>query len=331
MEDVQGVGSGRDRSPLTCGLPLPGRAPRSRWPQSLCAAGGLATPTTSAHDVAVDGDRPVRLALDVEAASVFDVYDDLLVPLCFQGYADDLPGRLGDLRDTDVLVVACGTGVDTRVLADRLPRSVRITATDLVPGMVERAERRGASRPVTWDVADALSLPYDDASFDVVVCQFGAMFFGSKADAFAEAARVLRPGGRFELAVWDHLDGNDFASTVARAMRDLFPDDPPVFLERMPYSYHDPRMIVADLTAGGFGVPHAIERTSHHALAATPEVVAAAFCGGTPLRDQLRARGADRLARALDGTARILADRFGRADLTGSTAALAVTAFTATP
>ncbi len=82
----------------------------------------------------------------IEAASVFDVYDELLVPLCFQGYADDLAARLGGVRDGDVLVVACGTGVDTRALADALPPSVTITATDLVPGMVERAEQRGTSR-----------------------------------------------------------------------------------------------------------------------------------------------------------------------------------------
>src|SRR5260221_40884 len=85
-------------------------------------------------------------------------------------------------------------------------RAAPITTADLVPGMVERAQQRGTSRAVTWDVADALALPYDDASFDVVVCQFGAMFFPAKVDAFAEAARVLRPTGRFELAVWDRID-----------------------------------------------------------------------------------------------------------------------------
>src|SRR6478752_817572 len=120
---------------------------------------------------------PVSPSLPAIESSVFDVYDELLVPLCFQGYADDLATRLGDVTSGDVLVVACGTGVDTRVLADALPASVAVTATDLVPGMVERAQERGTSRAVTWDVANALALPYDDGSFDVVVCQFGAMFF----------------------------------------------------------------------------------------------------------------------------------------------------------
>ncbi len=269
---------------------------------------------------------PVSPSFEVVESSVFDVYDELLVPLCFQGYADDLATRLGGVRDGDVLVVACGTGVDTRVLADALPPSVAITATDIVPGMVERAEQRGTSRAVTWDVADAQDLPYDDASFDVVVCQFGAMFFPAKVEAFAEAARVLRPAGRFELALWDRIEANDFGATVAGAMRELFPDDPPGFLDRMPYSYHDADVIVADLVAGGLVVPDAVERVGHEARAASPEAVAAAFCGGTPLRDQLQAGGPDRLLRALDGAARALAERFGPADLTGRTAALVATA-----
>jgi len=181
-------------------------------------------------------------------------------------------------------------------------------------------------RTVTWDVANALTLPYDDATFDVVVCQFGAMFFPAKVDAFAEAARVLRPGGRFEVAVWDRIALNDFAATVAGAMTEIFPDDPPAFLERMPYSYHDPDVIVADLVTGGFAASTELDRVGHPARAATPEAVATAFCGGTPLRDQLQAGGADRLGRAIDGASRALADRFGHAHLTGRTAALVATA-----
>jgi len=274
----------------------------------------------------VDDHAAVTPRIDVERASVFDVYDELLVPLCFQSYADDLGARLADVREGAVLVVACGTGVETRVLADVLPATVAVTATDIVPGMVERAQRQGTSRPVAWDVVDAQSLPYDDASFDVVVCQFGAMFFPARVDAFAEAARVLRPCGRLELAVWDRLDANDFGAAVAAAMRDLFPDDPPTFLDRMPYSYHDPDAIRADLVAGGFAVPDSLERVGHDARAESPDVVAGAFCGGTPLRDQLQSGGADRLARAIDCASRALADRFCGRDLTGRTSALVASA-----
>jgi SAM-dependent methyltransferase len=270
----------------------------------------------------MDPDSPVSSRVDVEHASVFDVYDELLVPLCFQAYADDLATRLAGVRAGQLLEVACGTGAATRALAATLPGPVAITATDIVPGMVERAQRSGTAREVTWDVADAAALPYDDGSFDVVVCQFGAMFFPAKADAFAEAARVLRPGGRLELAVWDRIEANEFGAAVSEAMTALFPDDPPRFLERMPFSYHDPDVIVADLVAGGFTAPAAVERVEHRTRAATPEVVASAFCGGTPVRDQLQSGGTDRLPVAIAGTSARLAERFGATDLEGANIAL---------
>jgi len=274
----------------------------------------------------MDFGSPVVLRVDVEQASVFEVYEELLVPLCFQAYADDLAARLVDVREGSLLEVACGTGAATRVLARALPGSVAITATDIVPAMLEQAQRSGTARPVTWDAADAAALPYDDESFDVVVCQFGAMFFPGKADAFAEAARVLRPGGRLELAVWDRIEVNEFGAAVAEAMTALFPDDPPRFLERMPFSYHDPDVIVADLVAGGFVAPAAVERVEHRIRAASPEVVASAFCGGTPLRDQLQAGGTDRLPGAIAGTAARLAERFGVTDLEGGNVALVASA-----
>ena len=262
----------------------------------------------------------------IETASVFDVYDELLVPLCFQAYADDLAARLGGVHAGDVLVVACGTGVVRASWPMRCRRRCRSPPPISCPGWSSVPSSAVRRRAVTWHVADAQGLPYDDASFDVVVCQFGAMFFPSKIEAFTEAARVLRPQGRYELAVWDHIEANDFGATVAGAMRELFADDPPGFLERMPYSYHDADVIVADLVAGGLVVPGAVEQVGHEARAASPEAVAAAFCGGTPLRDQLQAGGPDRLRRALDGAARALAERFGSADLTGRTAALVATA-----
>jgi SAM-dependent methyltransferase len=274
----------------------------------------------------VSDDSPVMLSLDVESASVFDVYDELLVPLCFQSYADDLATRLAGVDDGALLVVACGTGVETRVLAAALPPSVAITATDIVPGMVDRAQRHGTTRAVTWDVADAAALPYDDETFDVVVCQFGAMFFPDKVAAFAQAARVLRPGGRLELSSWDCIERNEFGATVAESMRELFPDDPPAFLDRMPFSYHEVDAIRADLVAGGFATPTEIERVEHRARAASPEVVAGAFCGGTPLRDQLLAGGPERFRHALAGAATAVTERFGDADLDGTSTALVATA-----
>ena len=75
--------------------------------------------------------------------------------------------------------------------------------------MLDPAVSVGTSRVVTWRQADAMNLPFADSTFDVVVCQFGAMFFPDKAAAFAETRRVLRPGGTFLFNVWDRIEDNE--------------------------------------------------------------------------------------------------------------------------
>src|SRR6185369_11786217 len=117
----------------------------------------------------------------------------------------------------------------------------------------------GASRPVEWRVADAMTLPFDDASFDAVVCQFGSMFFPDKPRAFAEARRVLVPGGSFVFNVWDRIEENDFAHTVTQALARRFPDAPPSFMARTPHGYFEPHRIRGDLAAAGFDEPVRIE------------------------------------------------------------------------
>jgi ubiquinone/menaquinone biosynthesis C-methylase UbiE len=248
------------------------------------------------------------------SSSVFDVYDDMLVPLVFQAYADDVVDRLSDLRSGSILEVAAGTGVVTRALAASLPDAVSITATDLVPGMLDRAQRVGTTRPVTWEQANVMALPYAPESFDAVVCQFGAMFFEPKPDAFAEMRRVLRPGGRLLLSTWDDLPRNEFAAVVNDAMQSHFPGDPPRFLERKPYSYHDRDAMLADLRAAGFDSTPAIEQVEHVSRAGVASDVATAFCGGTPVRDEIEGRGPDLLAPAIAAATDAVAERFGPTD-----------------
>jgi SAM-dependent methyltransferase len=251
------------------------------------------------------------------AWSVFDVYDELLVPLIFHGYAEEAALRLTDLRAGAILEVAAGTGAVTRALAATLPPEVSITATDLVPGMIERARQVGTVRPVTWEQADVMALPYESESFDAVVCQFGAMFFDPKPAAFAEMRRVLRRGGRLVCSVWDRVERNEFAAVVDDAMQHHFPDDPPEFLEHRPYEYHDASAVAADLHAAGFEATPAIRTAARVSRAATAVDAAAAFCAGTPLRNEIEARGANLLGGAIEAAADALAARFGPADLEG--------------
>jgi len=154
------------------------------------------------------------------AGSIPEVYDTILVPMVFASYAEDLARRVAARRPGRVLEIAAGTGVLTRALATALPESAAIIATDLNQPMLDRASLVGTCRTVEWRQADAMALPFGDGSFDAVVCQFGAMFFPDKAHAFAQARRVLAPGGFLLFNVWDRIEENEFAAWLSRGRSD---------------------------------------------------------------------------------------------------------------
>jgi ubiquinone/menaquinone biosynthesis C-methylase UbiE len=249
--------------------------------------------------------------------SVPEVYDSHLVPLIFEPYADDLVARLADLEATSILEVAAGSGVVTRAMAAGLPRSTSITSTDLNQPMIDHAESIGTSRPVVWKQADVADLPFADGGFDAVVCQFGVMFFPDKAAAFAEVARVLRPGGTFLFNVWDAIEHNEFADVVTTAVGTMFPADPPLFLDRTPHGYYDVETIQADLAAGGFTVPAGFSPLEARSRAETATIPAIAYCYGTPLRNEIEARDRTRLSEAVDVATDAIEQRFGATDVDG--------------
>jgi len=152
------------------------------------------------------------------SGSIASIYDDYLGPLIFEPYAQDLANRLSALRAERVLETAAGTGIVTHALLRVLSGGASVVATDLNQPMLDRAAERVASSRVSWQKADAQSLPFPDGAFDAVVCQFGVMFFPDKQKAFREARRVLRPGGRFIFNVWDGIEHNEFADLVNAAV-----------------------------------------------------------------------------------------------------------------
>jgi ubiquinone/menaquinone biosynthesis C-methylase UbiE len=247
------------------------------------------------------------------SGSIPEVYDKYLVPLIFEPYAIDLAQRAAALSITKVLELAAGTGVLTRRLAMALPGNVFIIATDVSQPMLDLAASVGTSRPVEWRQADALALPFDDGSFDAVVCQFGVMFFPDRVRAFAEVRRVLRRGGVFIFTVWDRIEENEFAQTVTEALARVFPDDPPRFMSNLPHGYHDIAMIRRDLSSGGFSSDPEVVTLAARSLAASAHIPAVAYCQGTPLRDEIEARDPAKLTLATDAAEAALAERFGSA------------------
>jgi SAM-dependent methyltransferase len=256
--------------------------------------------------------------------SVPQIYDELLVPMIFTPYAEDLVARLAARAPRSVLEIAAGTGAVTRRLASVLPETTRIVATDLNPPMLERAASIGTVRPVDWRVVDAQQLPFADASFDAVACQFGVMFFPDKARAFAEARRVLRPGGRLLFNVWDRIEMNEVAHTVMQALALHFAPDPPQFMARTPHGYHERAAIEADLRSAGFGSTAAITTITLRGHAPSARAAAVALCQGTPMRHEIEQRGATALDEATEASAAALAARFGNGAINGRIQAIVV-------
>lgn len=229
------------------------------------------------------------------AGSIPEFYDRCLGPFLFEPYAADLAARAAALCPKRILETAAGTGIVTAALVEALP-GTEIVATDLNPDMLRVAAAKAETGRVTFEAADAQSLPFPDARFDLVVCQFGAMFFPDRVAAYREARRVLRPGGSFLLNVWDRLEANPASQAVAEAVATLFPADPPSFLSRVPFGYHDRALIESDLRSAGFSAIEA-ETVGKRSRGSAREL-APGLCQGSPLRAEIEARAPDRLDEA---------------------------------
>jgi SAM-dependent methyltransferase len=239
--------------------------------------------------------------------SVPELYERLLVPQIFLEPADRTAATVAALEPGDVLETAAGTGVVTRALRRRLPDAV-ITATDLNDTMLAEARSRDEDRSVRWQQADAQDLPFEDQSFDVVVCQFGVMFLPDRVRGYAEARRVLRPDGTFVLTVWKGLEANELARVVTDVLATAAPDAPPDFFRRTPYGHGDPDHLAADLAAAGLSG----EVVDHDAVSiATAEDAAVAYVQGTPLARQIESTPGLDLRRATEVVRDALHDRYG--------------------
>ena len=247
--------------------------------------------------------------------SIPEYYDRGLGPHIFEDYADDLARRVAAARPARVLEIAAGTGIVTRKLRNALPASTHLVATDLNPPMLEVARKKfGAAEKVDLRPADAMALPFEDGAFDALVCQFGVMFFPDRLTGYREAKRVLKPGGRFLFNVWDRIEENVFANDVTNALAEVFPDDPPRSLARTPHGYHDTASIRRELEQAGFSSV-TIETRVAPSRAPSPRHPAIAYCQGTPLRNEIEARGAGKLEAATGHAASAIASKHGSGEI----------------
>jgi ubiquinone/menaquinone biosynthesis C-methylase UbiE len=147
-----------------------------------------------------------------------EVYEMFWVPALMGPCAADLVDAANVEPGDRVLDVACGTGVVTREAANRTRSPADVTGADINEAMLATARRFAVRRGMTdihWELCDAASMPFADATFDVVLCQHGLQFMPDWPAAMAEMARVLVPGGRLAISVWKS------ASPFGRALRSV--------------------------------------------------------------------------------------------------------------
>jgi ubiquinone/menaquinone biosynthesis C-methylase UbiE len=225
-------------------------------------------------------------------------YERYMVPLLFRPYAELLAERAAQFGPRAILETAAGTGVVTEALVRALPEA-EIVATDLNQAMLDVAMTRVSSGKVAFREADAQDLPFENDSFDLVVCQFGIMFYPDKVQGNAEARRVLRDGGHYLLAIWDRIERNALSNLAHETMQRQLPDNPPMFMKRGPFSYHEPEWIERDLRAAGF-TDIAIETVELTSRSPSGEDAARGLTYGSPMGVELEDYGPGAIDRVFE-------------------------------
>jgi len=177
-----------------------------------------------------------------------EVYDELFLPALFGSWPPRMVAAAQLQPGMRVVDVACGTGVLAIEAASATAPDGAVVGVDLNPGMLAVARRKAPE--LEWTQARAEALPLQTASFDAALSQFGLMFFEDKEAAVAEMWRVLRPGGRLVIAVWDSLENAPGYAAVTSLLARLFGDAIAALL-RAPYSLGDLGELRSLLRAAG--------------------------------------------------------------------------------
>ena len=241
-------------------------------------------------------------------------YDVGLGPTLFMDFADRLVSECCADRVLNAMELAAGTGIVSRKLRDNLPAEARLLVTDLNAPMLDVARRKFSdSENVDFSVVNAMELPFEDGAFDLLLCQFGVMFFPDKVAAFREAARVLRPGGRYVFNVFSAMQENPHSQLALAIPAQFFPGDPPGFY-KVPFHYGDPQKVRADLAAAGLhNVVHETIRLSSKIN--DPEAFARGLVYGNPVIEDIKRLGNVDPETVVAAVQRGLTVTFGPADM----------------
>ena len=231
------------------------------------------------------------------------LYDRYMGPLLFEPYAKLVAERCAVVQPDRILETAAGTGIVTRAVHRAAP-GAQVVATDINPAMLEFATHALRSNYVSFQPADAQNLPFAEGSFDLVLCQFGVMFFPDKIHANQEARRVLRPNGHYLLVTFNRLELNPIPKAAEDAVSALFAHDPFDYMERGPFCYADPARIKHDLLAAGF--THVEIETIELSSRVNSRDAAQGLVFGSPFRSEIERRDPPALDRAAEAVAQAL-------------------------
>jgi ubiquinone/menaquinone biosynthesis C-methylase UbiE len=179
-------------------------------------------------------------------------YEQYLGPLIFEPSAIEFLSHLVTIPARDILETSCGTGRLTSHLRQYFPLADRLTATDISVDMLTLAEERLNDASIEFNIADAQQLPFQDQSFDLVVNQYGLMFFPDKRKGFDEAYRVLKPGGYFAFATWDRTENIPLFKLVIDDTVIPFFQGEDTSRFYTPFSLHSPEQLLDFLQEAGF-------------------------------------------------------------------------------
>lgn len=263
------------------------------------------------------------------SGSVPKTYHDYLGPMIFDAYAKDMVVRLAPILkakpNSRILELAAGTGIVTNLIAQSLPGGASLLATDISEPMLNLARNNFKGAPgVTFQVADACTLPCADKSFDLIVCQYGVMFFPDKVQAMKEARRVLAPGGTYFFSIWDALEHNPIPRTAHETLAALLPTNPIPFLAKLPFGYSDRAEIERAASAGGFANIK-LETIAFPCSAPNASDAARAWIDGTPIFAGLTERGIPDPAPFRAAVEKALTTKFGAAPCKSTMQAIVAT------